>query len=225
MKLTETIRFITLLVLVILLNNEVLCQNSSVSYIQGEFFIDSAQAQNQYYTITQRANSQTIQERGIFLSNPDIIAKASFTLTNGVYDSIEINFDNGTIKSTIKVIYDGTGVYHSYKNNELIDSVTKKESILFFDGPNPSFDITNASLCTSKKTKANVVLINWVTGTLSTKKQIIKKKNDFVWIEKPKTKRKAQFNTTSSGIGVEKYTQNKESYTFKTLDIKTQLHE
>lgn len=189
------------------------------SFYEAEFSIDDTPAQNQYYQFKQLANGIEIAERGIFLSDSSIIAKARLKFIDNEYEEVEINFDNGQIAADVMVKKQGKGKYYSYLNSNLVDSIVNTSEDVLFDGPNPSFDYTNALhlLADTNTYVIKVVLINWVTGTLSTERMRFEKTSTAYEITKFRSRRTSIIELNNEPFGIATAEQNNEDYIFNPL--------
>lgn len=187
---------------------------------RADFFIEGEKAQDQYYKIQHKDGVWNIQERGIFLSNPNIYAFSEASIDSIGYSKVEIYFHNGNIKSHVKVERIATNFYRSYFNGELVDSIKLDSSyFLLFDGPNPSFDCFNSKFLKGREAKTiTLVLINWISGTLSTEESIYIKSDTQVAVNKSETKRISFFHFSENDFLPIEYSQNKESYKFEEID-------
>ncbi len=121
--------------------------SGQTTFYVAKYSIKNENAQDQYYKVEQNGDVITIQERGVFLSNPDIYAYSEAKLDSLGYLSVKIAFDNGEIKSTVRVSRASqcSKQYYSYLNGTLVDSIWVEDStVILFDGPNPTFDVLNS---------------------------------------------------------------------------------
>jgi len=192
------------------------------TYYKAIFSIDSVHAQNQYYQYRKLQDGFEISEHGVFLSDSTIIAKGRLLFINNEYQEVEINFDNGQLKSDVVVERKRKGVYYSYRNSVLVDSIIQTNEDVLFDGPNPSFDYTNSQylLSAMDSAKNTVVLINWVTGSLSTESMRFKKTTKGFNITKERTQRKNIIELSDLPFAIKTSKQNNEEHTFSKLNSK-----
>ncbi len=193
------------------------------SYYSVEFFIEDEKAQDQYYKVEQNKGSVKIQERGIFLSNPDIYAFAESQMDSLGYQSVEIAFDNGSINSKVLVsrAKNNNRKYYSFFNGELVDSLAIKDStVVLFDGPNPTFDLLNSKFLNKNNIKQSItlVLINWINGTLSTEQAHYTLGKSEVAIHKKRSDRISFLFFEKDEFMPYRCYQNKESYRFRKVD-------
>ena len=195
------------------------------TYYKAAYSIKKEKAQDQYYKVEQKNGTMTIQERGIFVSNPKIYAFSESKMDSVGYKSVEIAFRNGKMKShvIVKRADNNSNMYYSYFNGTLVDSIlTDNTETLLFDGPNPTFDVLNAQfLKRNKKESTTLVLINWIKGTLSTEKAYYIVGKSEVAVHKKRTKRVSFLFLEENEILPKSCYQNKESYEFKRIDKAT----
>lgn len=203
----------------------ILCGSAATaqtSYFMADFYIDGEKAQDQYYKVEEKAGITTVQERGIFLSNKEIYAYAESKMDSLGYISVKIAFDNGSIKSVVKVNRSKKNpqIYYSYKNEVLVDSLRVKESsLLLFDGPNPSFDALNAKFLEEHKTQSITLgLINWVSGSLSTEEAYFIFGKQEAASHKMETQRIGFLTFKTKQILPDTCYQNAESYVFRKVE-------
>ncbi len=190
---------------------------------KANYYINGEKAQDQYYQVQRENGTMKIQERGVFLSNTDIYAYAESISDSIGYRSVEIAFNNGTINSLVQIIRSErkSKLYYSYFNNELVDSISTNDStIILFDGPNPSFDALNAMLLAGKKgQEVELVLINWINGSLSSEKAYYIIGKEEIAVHKQETKRVSFLSFAKNGILPKTCYQGKESYEFENINV------
>lgn len=195
---------------------------AQIKYYKSSYLIDNEKAQDQYYKIEIQPEKLTIQERGVFLSDPKIFAYAESVSDKYGYKSIEIAFNNGNINSQVSVLRSTQNPkkFYSYFNNELADSISVKDStILLFDGPNPTFDALNTKILKEIGSSENeLVLINWINGSLSSEKAYYTIGKNEVSVHKKRTNRVSFLSLDSNGTMPISCYQNKESYEFQQIN-------
>lgn len=190
------------------------------SFYKAEFSNDGKVGQEQYYQVTLKDNIWHIQERGVILSNKNIYAYAESKMDSLGYSFIQIIFDNGSINSNVKVERITNSKYYSYFNQKLVDSIIINDSSLYlFDGPNPTFDCQNSAYLKNKNiNQVNLILINWIDGSLSIDNAYYIYSDTSVAVHKESSKRTAFFDLLQGTIIPKKYKQGKDFLEYSKIE-------
>ena len=101
----------------------------------------------------------SVLEIGEFVGRKDIEVSCEFKVSDNQYKSVYITFKSPKADIKCKVEYDGS-IVKSFLNDSLVSEINNASNVLL-EGPNPLFDIMNASIMkNSKKQESKVILIS-----------------------------------------------------------------
>lgn len=179
-------------------------------------FIDGKVFQTERFNVQQFEGALEIEEIGNFVNQPDTIARAFFRIEPSGYKYVTIEFQQKGVALRAEAYIEN--VVRVFLNRELKIEQAITEPLILFDGPNPMFDVVNATrllqLKDDETISKSVFSIDWQTGDLYTDKHIFTRNGNQVVINKGDEIGVSQFEFVAWNDKLHTYSFGKERFEF-----------